>query len=330
MKVAWLAVLCLGLGLSACSLTDAVSPPQAQGSVDVLASVNGVRLTRSDFGTRSALVQTAAWLATGSILSDLSESKIVDQWVDSELFAQAAAKAGVTVSDDDATREIERLLNEAKLDEIGLVRQLNLVGLTREDLIQYERRALAVQGFVEKELLAGASESERASRLATWLIRQRGTAVIEKPAEMASPMPVGAYAGAVAPNFKLMGLDDIARQLASERGKPVLINFWATWCGPCRREMPAIQAAYDNFRNQGLVVWGVDVGEGRDVVSAYVQELNLRFPILLDSDSKVSHAYRVFGLPTTVFVDRSGAIKDVAIGEMEARSLDLYLKRLLN
>ncbi|MEP7200208.1 MAG: redoxin domain-containing protein [Chloroflexota bacterium] len=327
MKKLFCVCLCVSGLLSGCALLDAAqtAPPP---TTEVLATVNGVRLTRADLNKRIALVQIAAWLATGSAPSDLDESLYVDKWIDSELMAQAAAKAGVIATDRDAQQEIARQLSAAQLDETDLLRQLNLLGLARDDVVQYEQRALAVQKFVDTTLLAGASEVEKATRLATWLSRERGSAQIVKPTAATTKL-IGVYAGALAPNFTLNTLDGEEKKLEAMRGNVVLVNFWATWCLPCRNEMPAIQQAYEAHKAEGLVVWGVNVGESAEQVRDYAGELHLSFPLLLDGDSKVSRQYRVFGLPTTVFVGRDGVIREVSIGEMSQSSLEGFLRRVL-
>lgn len=329
MRAIWvLGILLSGL-LSGCALLEIAQSQQSPPSAEVLATVNGVRFTRADLNKRIALVQLSTWLSTGRAPSDLDESLYVDKWIDSELMAQAAANAGIVVPETDAQQEVTRLLGEAKLDETDLQRQLNLEGLSRDDLVQYERRALAVQRFADQQLLAGASEVEKPGRLATWLVHARGTAKIEKPTAVQATL-VGVYAGAVAPNFKLTDTSGTERSLDTLRGSVVLVNFWATWCGPCRNEMPAIQQAYEDHKLEGLVVWGVNVAESRDQANSYAHELNLNFPLLLDGDSKVSHQYRVFGLPTSVFVGRDGVIREVTVGEMSPESLGSILARALH
>ena len=318
----------LGWLLSGCTLFELAQAPQSESGVEVLATVNGVSLTRSDLNKRMALVQIAAWLATGSAPADQDESRFVDKWIDSELMAQAAAKAGVGATEAGAHSEIARLLAEAKLGETDLSRQLELVGLAHQDFVQYEQRALAVQKFTKSNIWEGASEVEKSTKLATWLVRERSAAKIEKPS-LNTRLSVGAYAGALASNFRLKDLQGNEHELEKARGKVVLINFWATWCGPCRREMPAIQAVYEAHHADGLEVWAVNVAEPREQVVDFVRELGLTFTVLLDGDSKASRQYRVFALPSTVFVGRDGVIKQVVIGEMSASSLDGYVDRLL-
>jgi peroxiredoxin len=135
--------------------------------------------------------------------------------------------------------------------------------------------------------------------------------------------------GQEAPDFELTDASGRKWSLRSLRGRPVLLNFWATWCGPCRNEMPAIQNAYDTYKAEGFEVWGVNVAETPDQVQAYMKQLGLNFDMVLDSDSKVSHQYHVFGLPTSVFLGRDGVIREVIVGEMAENSLDANLKKLV-
>jgi len=329
MRGHWLFVLLWAGLLSGCALLEVAQSQPSSPASELMATVNGVRLTRADLNKRIALVQLSTWLVNGTAPADLDESLYVDKWIDSELMAQAAASASFVASESDGRQEVSRLLAEAKLDESDLLRQLNLLGLARDDFDQYERRAISVQRFVEQQILAGASEVEKPGRLATWLVHERSTAKIDKPTAAQTKL-VGVYAGAVAPNIKLSDTSGSERSLDTLRGSLVLVNFWATWCGPCRNEMPAIQQAYEAHKSEGLVVWGVNVAETRDQVDAYARELSLNFPLLLDADSKVSHQYRVFGLPTTVFVGRDGVIREVIVGEMSKESLGAILARALH
>jgi cytochrome c biogenesis protein CcmG/thiol:disulfide interchange protein DsbE len=94
----------------------------------------------------------------------------------------------------------------------------------------------------------------------------------------------------------------------------VLINFWASWCLPCREEMPAIQRVYEQYRDQGFVVLAVNLQEQDAHVAAFVDQLELTFPILMDRDGDIFDRYRIMALPSTFFVDRAGVIQDLAVG----------------
>jgi len=116
------------------------------------------------------------------------------------------------------------------------------------------------------------------------------------------------------PEISLPTLEGRTFRLSEQLGKPVIVNFWATWCPPCRAELPAFEEVYKNHRNEGLVIVGVDIAEPQDVVTKFVADMGLTFPIALDSDGEALALYRVQGLPTTLFVGRDGTILDVTVG----------------
>ncbi len=116
------------------------------------------------------------------------------------------------------------------------------------------------------------------------------------------------------PDISLDTLDGSKFKLSDQIGRPVVVNFWATWCLPCRAEMPAFEQVYRNHRDQGLVVVGVDVAESPDVVAKFVSEAGATFPIALDVSGEVTELYRIQGMPTTFFIGRDGKIKDTVIG----------------
>ncbi len=146
------------------------------------------------------------------------------------------------------------------------------------------------------------------------------TATVGAPA----PAPV---VGAPAPNFSLQTLDGQTVSLADFRGRTVLVNFWATWCGPCEAEMPAIQDRYQTFQTSGLTVLAVNLAEPAADVRAFVERLGLSFTILLDPAETVFDQYRVQGYPTSFFVDPEGVIQNLRIGYMADDQLDHYLQQ---
>ena len=135
---------------------------------------------------------------------------------------------------------------------------------------------------------------------------------------------------AVAPDVTLTLLSGQPLRMASLRGKLVLVNFWATWCGPCKAEMPDLQVVYEQHRDE-LVVLAVNVegrsaDESRRLAQDFRDELGLTFPILLDTpDGEVFNQYKLKGLPASFFVDTEGIIRSVSIGPM---SRETMLKKL--
>lgn len=135
--------------------------------------------------------------------------------------------------------------------------------------------------------------------------------------------------GQPAPDFQLTGLDGQPHHLQDYLGKPILLNFWATWCGPCRREMPLLQKTAAEFQPNALLLIGVDQGENAATVSAYVKELGITFPILLDEQLEATEKYRVIGLPTSFFIDTHGIIRSKNVGVLSDETLQDHLDRLM-
>ena len=133
------------------------------------------------------------------------------------------------------------------------------------------------------------------------------------------------------PTVALTDLDGHALGVAQLRGKTVLLNFWATWCVPCRAEMPALEALYRAYRHRAFLVLAVNFKESAPDVRRFVQELNVSFPVALDVDGSVSTALKVRGLPVSFLLDPEGKLLWKALGAREWNSPDghAYLNRVL-
>ena len=135
----------------------------------------------------------------------------------------------------------------------------------------------------------------------------------------------GLETGSPAPDFRLETADGRSIGLKDFLGEIVLVNFWATWCAPCRTEMPLLESTFETFKDQGFVVLGVDFDEPAEIVAAFGDELSLSFPLLLDPGGKIQQLYKVRGYPTTVVLDREGRIQAYHIGILSHSQLDGYL-----
>lgn len=125
----------------------------------------------------------------------------------------------------------------------------------------------------------------------------------------------GSLIGTEAPNFTLTDMQGEEVSLSQYRGKVVILNFWATWCPPCREEMPSMEELYQRTRDQGLVMLAVNVEEnGRQAVRRFLDKTPYSFPILLDSERSVQSAYGVFRFPESFIIDRNGVVVEKIIG----------------
>jgi peroxiredoxin len=128
---------------------------------------------------------------------------------------------------------------------------------------------------------------------------------------------VAAEEGALAPDFLLERLDAGELRLSELRGRPVVLNFWATWCKPCRQEMPRFVEAYDRHRQEGLEIVAVNLQEGKSIAAPFVDDFGVEFPVVVDRDGEVGDRYRLLGLPTTFFIDRDGIIRGMYTGPFQ-------------
>jgi peroxiredoxin len=132
-----------------------------------------------------------------------------------------------------------------------------------------------------------------------------------------------------APDFRLTTLEGDELALSDLRGQVVLVNFWATWCPPCRAEMPAIQSAYEQYDEQGFTVLAVNMREQPQQVQQFMQQYELTFPALLDSTGSVGGQYRANVLPSSFFVDRQGIIRSVYRGPVSHGIITGVVEQLL-
>jgi peroxiredoxin/outer membrane lipoprotein-sorting protein len=132
--------------------------------------------------------------------------------------------------------------------------------------------------------------------------------------------------GQEAEDFKLKDLEGREVQLQSLRGQVVLLNFWASWCGPCRLEMPVIEKLHQEFRGKGLRVFGIN-DEDFETISEYLREYEYTFPTLIDEDQKAARLYRVRGIPTMVVIDRQGTVSHYRVGLSRESDLRLWLRK---
>jgi len=161
--------------------------------------------------------------------------------------------------------------------------------------------------------------------LAIWILGGKAAwppAASVSTAKGGSTERVAPEVGSLAPEFTLKDLQGQEVKLSSLRGHTVLINFWATWCPPCRTEMPDLDAFYQDNQQRGIVVLAINMHEDKDVVDRFVHSTGVTLPVLIDADGAAATAYNVNYLPTSFFVDPNGIIREMHIGAMNRSTME--------
>jgi len=152
------------------------------------------------------------------------------------------------------------------------------------------------------------------------LLVLNGSGAVGGPPRMGAPLG----------NFNLIDINGSRVQLSDYAGRPVLINAWATWCPPCKQEMPELDAYYQKYRSLGFVVLAVDAGETQAQVSAYIQQMGLTFPVLLDPDEHLMDTLHINDFPTSVLVGRDGLVKMIYVGALDQATIDARVTPYVN
>ncbi len=154
------------------------------------------------------------------------------------------------------------------------------------------------------------SVMKRLSVLWVWLLCMAGVVAAD---QTLTPVP----GRPAAPDFELQDTEGKRHRLSDYRGQPVLINFWATWCPPCREEIPSMNRAWARIAEEGIIMLAINVGEDEDTIFVFTADYPADFPVLLDRDGEVIGQWPVKGVPTTFIVDPEGRIAYRAVGGRE-------------
>ncbi len=159
-----------------------------------------------------------------------------------------------------------------------------------------------------------------------WALAGRNTTPFPQVTEV-EPYP--------APDFALQALDGSTVRLSDYQGKVVLLNFWGTWCEPCKAETPALEAAYQKLKNEGLVIIGVDLlhserSLNRDIehVREFAQFYGVNYPLVLDEDGSVSRAYAIHPIPTTYIIDPEGKVRYIRVSELREPDVERLFREI--
>ena len=303
----------------------------AQPPPDALVRVNGEVITNAQVD-REILVNRALTALLTDHEETPSRNSALESLVDVRMRAQDATRAGITVTDADVALFVDTLVTRNGKTPADLDVALKGYGLTRADLYAEQRDVLLVNKYIGLNVTADATTADaRDSKINDWVTQLQRTSKVERfsvPDEPTAPR-----VGALAPDFTLPDKDGKAVTLSALRGQPVLINFWATWCDPCRQEIPTLQAAYARTKaavggaGTGVTVLGIAVESDPDIIGSFQKEYGLTFPLLPDNlgSSSIKNLYRVIPIPTSFFIDRQGVIRHIQVGILDEATLDAKL-----
>lgn len=168
------------------------------------------------------------------------------------------------------------------------------------------------------------------------LANQQETKRIESKAAASAPLnsgKIGINKGQVAPDFELLSIKGDKWKLSDFRGKTVILNFWASWCPPCKAEIPEMQKFYENNRNNNVEILAVNLTNSErspDAVKDFVKDKGMTFNILLDQQGEISNLYSVMTIPTSYIIDKNGVIRDKHIGPMSYEMMDNFISNIKN
>ncbi|MBK7217084.1 MAG: TlpA family protein disulfide reductase [Candidatus Promineofilum sp.] len=160
-----------------------------------------------------------------------------------------------------------------------------------------------------------------------WIVLSRETEADNQPIALTT----APYVGALAPDFTAQTHDGANFTLSdfnANGGTPVVLNFWATWCPPCRVEMPHFEAAAQLYGDD-VAVLGVNQAESGATIAAYARNHGLSYPLLVDEEMTINHLYGILNLPTTVFIDANGIVREVLVGTMSRAVLEERIEKLV-
>lgn len=177
------------------------------------------------------------------------------------------------------------------------------------------RHFLLLAGFA----VLGAAGCQTLGRLGRFVPGASGSAASSAPAEPDD----------LARDFTLKLFDGGEFKLSAYRGRPVVVNFWASWCGPCRAEALVLENAWQQYRDQGVMILGVAVQDREESARAFIKEFGLTYPMGLDVDNRIATLYQIMGLPTSVFIDGRGRVRHRWVGAISKNRINLLIDDLL-
>jgi peroxiredoxin len=297
------------------------------GSVpgDAVARVNGEFIYQRDVEQRMNLTRLFNELSARSDVEEPTATNVLEQIISDRMQVQDAQKASVSATADEIDSELQQIETSTGRTRAQVEEAARKYSLTLDDLRAFISDALVIKKYKDQYVLAGAKDVQDATNKENeWFTQLSNTSRIDRFKPVGSgPAP---RVGAEAPDFTLADINGKDIKLSSLRGKPVMVNFWATWCPPCRAEIPEIVKMYtETGASRSYEVLGVATQSDSATIRAFSQEFNMTFPLLPDVNGRVVSNYHVLPIPTTFFIDRDGIIRYIQTGPVTRDLMEKWL-----
>lgn len=300
------------------------------GEGGVVAVVNGQSITQQELTDELTLFITMSTLTQGSPPANPPKDfDILNQMIADRLKYWQAAGAGIAVSSEQVEAQIAAIEAEAGFTEAQLRSALTQAGLDRSVLQEWLQRQIAISAYLSNFVLVNVPSDQQDIAVRNWSNTLQTQADVEIRLGVSGSRRA-ARIGEPAPDFTLSTPDGKNVTLSDYRGRPVLVNFWATWCPPCKIEMPDIEELYQKYKDQGFTVIAVDQQESPDAVRRYFADMGLSFQPVIDSTGEIFSLYRVVALPTSYFIDADGIVRFQHRGLMTRDQMEGYAAQVLS
>ena len=317
----------IAIGIAALALWAWRSNPNTNVPEDAVARVNGEYIYERDIDREISLTKTSLYLSKGDRTDLPSRAKVLEDLISRKMQVQDAHKAGVSADQSNVDHAMQDIVTRTGVSQDKLTAALANYNLALDDMRGVTADVVLINKYIGDYVAKGATNDlDVQNKKNDWLTNLAQTSKIDRL--KASGAGAAPQIGSEAPDFTLKDLKGKEIKLSALRGRPVMVNFWATWCPPCRAEIPTLVQMYADTHKSGdpYEIIGVATQSDLSTVQAFAGELGINFSVVTDADNRVTNdLYHVLPIPTSFFIDKSGTIRDIHVGPVERTKLEEWL-----